>query len=1236
MVKFYSLNVRGLRERRKRRDIFSFLKRKEYDVIFIQESHSTPEIEELWKKEWGGEISFNHFNSRARGTMILYRAGAKISHLWVDDEGRIVINTLTINDTQYTCINIYAPNIDSERITFFQNLSSIIMSKCPTGNVVMAGDFNVTIKKNDKKFGTISVQKSVSNLNQILEEFKLIDIWREQHASTQKFTWSRQKPKVMCRLDYFFISKNLVTNCKKSQILESVHTDHKLISLELSEMMKQTRGPGFYKFNNSLLQNQNYINEMTQLIQDKKQEYSNMADKRVAWDLIKFHIRSKSIQMSKKIAREKRKLEDELLNKCDKLYSKLCESGLDSKEEEEYMNCKSVLEDINHYKEQGAHIRSRTDFIEKNEKSNHYFFNKEKESYVKKTVEKLKIGDHYVTDPLKILDELNNFYSTLYQSRNPPLHEQLFKNMLNVEGLGILSENEKEQCEGPLTVEEVKRALDRMQSGKSPGCDGLTSDFYKFFWPLLGDFLVDTLNFAAEKGEMSQSQKRGIITLLQKKNKDPELIKNWRPVSLTNVDYKLLTKSLAIRTELLTPKLIHENQTGFVKGRFIGENIRLIEDISNKLNLERRTGFLLMLDFEKAFDSVEWGYMDTILGKFNFGLSFRNWVKICYTNITSTVINNGFTNGWFSIFRGVRQGCPLSTFLFILCVELLAHLIRNDHDISGIKFDNLTYKISLFADDATCLLSDVASIGRVFALTERFSIYSGLKLNMEKSLLVFLGPWKRKPIIPHNVTIVTGSFNILGIELGVDKIACNRTNILNKIDSMKVKLNIWSQRGLTLLGKVLIAKSMGMSNLIYSLSCVLSKDKDIKHAQTIINKFIWSNKVSRIKHTTLMSDFDSSGIRSPDINSMQKSLRLAWLSRLWDKKLCNYLVHKDFDRYGGLNIILHSDFDAKLMYIPVFYKELLLYFSEFHDQSIYGGMLWNNKNLTFGGQSIYKREWHNHGIIYIKDLLGLNNKILQISEIKDKFGLNYIDVIWYNGLKIVLNKWLKNQDHHKFLQNDYIVDIDSAVFKVRESIINVKKAKCKDYYNVLLEMKIEKPVSLVYWESVGLNDETKILQSLAIYRKATRETYLLAMQLKIIHNVIATNKKKMDWKIEDSSTCSYCREIETVFHYFWECKFTKDIIKNCLRVLKLQNVNWDKWEFIFGKDDLAIDNLTIIIKQYIYYLRLNAKSFNDKQFIGELRIRWIADRSKLNDDRLKAKWHTIHHITMDDFNNTIL
>ena len=118
MVKFYSFNVRGLRNERKRRAIFDFLKRKQYDIIFLQETHSTKDIEIKWKKEWGGEISFSNFTSMARGTMTLFKPGLNSKFHWNDAEGRIDYNIVTLGANDYSCINIYAPNLDSKQNIF--------------------------------------------------------------------------------------------------------------------------------------------------------------------------------------------------------------------------------------------------------------------------------------------------------------------------------------------------------------------------------------------------------------------------------------------------------------------------------------------------------------------------------------------------------------------------------------------------------------------------------------------------------------------------------------------------------------------------------------------------------------------------------------------------------------------------------------------------------------------------------------------------------------------------------------------------------------------------------------------------------------------------------------------------------------------------------------------------------------------------------------------------------------
>ena len=189
---------------------------------------------------------------------------------------------------------------------------------------------------------------------------------------------------------------------------------------------------------------------------------------------------------------------------------------------------------------------------------------------------------------------------------------------------------------------------------------------------MLGELLVVSLNYAFSKGELSISQQRGIIRLLPKKKKDPLYLKNWRPISLLNVDYKIATKALATRLKKVLPSIISNSQTGYLEGRFIGENIRHIADVLQFTLDQNLSGIAVFLDFEKAFDSLEWDFLRKALQAFNLGENFRTWTKVMYKNISSCVINNGFSSPFFTLQRGVRQGCLLSGLLFIIAVELLS------------------------------------------------------------------------------------------------------------------------------------------------------------------------------------------------------------------------------------------------------------------------------------------------------------------------------------------------------------------------------------------------------------------------------------------------------------------------------------------------------------------------------------------------------------------------------------
>ena len=280
-------------------------------------------------------------------------------------------------------------------------------------------------------------------------------------------------------------------------------------------------------------------------------------------------------------------------------------------------------------------------------------------------------------------------------------------------------------CEGKLTKAECLEALKSTDSDKSPGSDGLPADFYKVFWNSISDLLLKAFNFAYENGQFSVSQRRGVIRLVPKKDSDPLFIKNWRPITLLNCDYKIAAKAIANRVKKLLPNIINEDQTGFIKGRTIGENIKLIDNIIHYTDNNKISGLLLFVDFEKAFDTLEWSFIEKSLHFHGFGPSLVAWFRVFYSTTESYVINNGWCSNFFKLERGVRQGCPQSPYLFLLCAEILAISIRKNTGIKGITVKETEIKSSQYADDTTLILDGSRTL-------DGFGKASGLKLNNRK------------------------------------------------------------------------------------------------------------------------------------------------------------------------------------------------------------------------------------------------------------------------------------------------------------------------------------------------------------------------------------------------------------------------------------------------------------------------------------------------------------------------
>jgi len=299
---------------------------------------------------------------------------------------------------------------------------------------------------------------------------------------------------------------------------------------------------------------------------------------------------------------------------------------------------------------------------------------------------------------------------------------------------------------------------------------------------------------------MSNSQRKAVITLIEKQGKVRTLIENWRLISLINVDAKIISKVIAVRVKNVLPNIIHHNQTGYVKDRYIGETVRSIFDIMEFADNENIPSILIFIDFKKTFDTVEWHYLFDCLKAFNFGPDLINWVKTFYRNIESCIINNGLTSDYFTLARGIRQGDPLSPYLFLLVIETLAISIRKNPEINGIKIDNNETKVLQYADDTNAVLSNLDLANALFQLLDRFKNLCGLEINSSKTEGMWIGSLKNNDEKALGINWPSEPIKALGVFFTYDQSLLNEKKIQNKLDNMKKLTNIWSSRGLSIYG----------------------------------------------------------------------------------------------------------------------------------------------------------------------------------------------------------------------------------------------------------------------------------------------------------------------------------------------------------------------------------------------------------------------------------------------------
>ncbi len=653
----------------------------------------------------------------------------------------------------------------------------------------------------------------------------------------------------------------------------------------------------------------------------------------------------------------------------------------------EYSELQNKLDELYRAKAKGAYVRSRRKWLEEGEQNSAYFFRLERFSAMNDSIDRLQTDDGVLDDPKEIAAFCSKFYNNLYTSRYSDNSAKFFFDSINQNK--IISFEDKEDCDGDISQSEILLAIKNLKNNKSPGSDGLTAELYKMFDENVSPFLLKVFEESFELEALPSTMTQGIITLIPKPNKDKECLENWRPITLLNNDYKILASVLARRMKDVLNIIIDESQSGFMEKRHITNNIRLILDLLDYKDLVTNDSFLLFLDFYKAFDSLEHKFIFQALDKFGFGDYFCRAIRTLYRNNNSAIKLKFGTSPRFNLSRGVRQGCPISPYLFLLASQFLALQISSSN-LQGITIDDRQIIISQLADDTTLFLNDASQVPLALRLIESFSRASGLCLNINKCELMSIKHCGVSSIC--NIP-VKDQVTYLGIVINKDQKTRCKLNFDPLIVKSQKKFNSWLQRDLSVRGRILLSKAEGLSRLTYAaLSLELDKGT-LKKVDSMLNKFVWKNKIHYIRKSVLMNPTKQGGLDFLDFTTLNNTFKINWLKNFLKNpfSLWNIIPNYIFSKVGGLNFLLLCNYNVSKIPVKLsnFHKQMLLAWSLIykHNFSPHRYYLWNNKDILYKNKSLFFDSWFENNLLLTGQLFNSQGRLYNYSDFLQKYNI---------------------------------------------------------------------------------------------------------------------------------------------------------------------------------------------------------------------------------------------------------
>lgn len=795
----------------------------------------------------------SHAVGASAGCVLLIRKslGVEVENVTACQNGRFVICDFSFATAQWRVICVYAPTKVQERHQFFEEIRTYCSGE---RYIVLMGDFNCVCSARDKSSSTPYRDVSTASLCEMVNDFGLEDVG-ECVGSGRDVQFTHFQGASHARLDRVYISAELLPWCCDYSVFTVSFSDHCLVSFCLGSKIENTNKFTWdlWKFNDKLLEDDIFMEQVRETVE----KMDNSSDEKygVRWEHFKQETKMQAIERGSTIKKNKQKQERFLRSNLQTMVAE--ESRAPGTFKDEIRATKAKLELIDAERYHAALVRARAERMIAGETPTKRALGAEKRYARRNEITEIEYKGRVSSEKVDIERAFFEHYSTLF-SRSPVELAKFEREFVSL--LPKIDDETKLILESPITMAEVKEAIDDLNLGKSPGPDGLSAAFYKSLKHEISPVLTCVFKEAFTLGVLPPSFSASHTILIPKTEDIIKLrqVTSYRPISLTNVDYKILMKILAKRLQTVISTIVGPHQTCGIKGRSIVTNIHKARSVLECCDVMHNGVAMLQVDLDKAFDRVPHDGLMAVLEHINIGSVIQEGVRMAYNNCTTRIIVNKVIGKRIEVQRSVRQGCPLSPLLFCIYIESLClSIIRND-SIKGFKLHAAEVRVLAYADDIAIFCTDQQSVGNVVNAVKWFCFVSGCAVNWDKCLGIWHGEWSTTPTVFQNIKWVTTPVKYLGVPL--EYYSDSDPYWRRQAEGLREKAEKWKGTNLSIFARATVCNLFMVSKLWYVLQVLHCSRANVQKLHRVFAVFIWGSSWERTSRTNLFRRVRDGGL----------------------------------------------------------------------------------------------------------------------------------------------------------------------------------------------------------------------------------------------------------------------------------------------------------------------------------------------------------------------------------------